>query len=62
MKKDELSENGRAAVDDVVAMYEAIADRIRHDTPVDLVPHVASRLAAAAYAHVMSFDEVREDA
>ena len=62
MKKAVLTEEGQAAVDDVVAIYEAIADRIRHDTPTDFVPHVASRLAAAAYAHVMSFGEVREDA
>lgn len=61
MKNAPLSEEGQAAVDDVVAIYEAIADRIRHDLPTDFVPQIASRLAAAAYTHVMSFGEVRQD-
>lgn len=61
MKNAPLTQKGQAAVDDVVAIYEAIADRIRHDLPSDFVPQVASRLAAAAYTGVKGFDKVRQN-
>lgn len=59
MQKSTLTDHATRAVDDVVAVYEAIVDRVRQTTPSGAVHDVASRLATAAYTRATAYGDVQ---